>query len=149
MLSSGAVRTDRDDNRNTNMMNRWSAASAARLATCDPRLQDLFDHVLQVMDCSILAGHRDEASQNSLYDAGKSQLRWPRSRHNTHPSRAVDAAPWPINWRDRERMTLFAGIVLGVADARGIPLRWGGDWDRDFQVSDNAFDDLVHFELME
>jgi len=27
-------------------------------------------------------------------------------------------------------------------------LRWGGDWDRDTQVDDNNFDDLVHFELV-
>jgi peptidoglycan LD-endopeptidase CwlK len=130
------------------MINHWSAASAARLQTCDPRLQDVFDHVLQIVDCSILAGHRDAATQNRLCDAGKSQLRWPRSKHNTSPSRAVDVAPYPLNWGDRERMTLFAGVVLGVADAQGVPLRWGGDWDCDFQVVDNNFDDLVHFELM-
>ena len=76
-------------------------------------------------------------------------MRWPHSKHNATPSRAVDIAPYPINWGDRERMTLFAGISLGVADAKGIALRWGGDWDRDFQVVDNGFDDLVHFELME
>ena len=29
-----------------------------------------------------------------------------------------------------------------------IKLRWGGDWDRDTQVKDNSFDDLLHFELI-
>ena len=131
------------------MMNYWSAASAARLATCDPRLVDIFDHVLQIADCSVLAGHRNKVIQNQLCDAGKSQVRWPHSKHNIVPSRAIDITPFPINWGDRERMTLFAGIALGVADAKGINLRWGGDWDRDFQVVDNSFDDLVHFELLE
>ena len=28
-----------------------------------------------------------------------------------------------------------------------ITLRWGGDWDMDFQVKDNGFDDFPHFEL--
>ena len=31
----------------------------------------------------------------------------------------------------------------------GIDLRWGGDWDRDTEVRDNTFDDLVHFEIVE
>lgn len=131
------------------MINRWSAVSAARLDTCDCRLQEIFDHVLQIMDCSVLAGHRDTTTQNRLCDEGKSQLRWPQSKHNSSPSKAIDIAPYPINWGDRERMTLFAGIALGVADANGVKLRWGGDWDRDFQVIDNNFDDLVHFELMD
>jgi hypothetical protein len=29
----------------------------------------------------------------------------------------------------------------------GIELRWGGDWDQDFEVKDNRFDDFPHFEL--
>ena len=29
----------------------------------------------------------------------------------------------------------------------GIDLIWGGDWDGDTDLKDNAFDDLVHFEL--
>ena len=131
------------------MMNHWSATSAARPATCDLRLVEVFDHVLQIVDCSVLAGHRNEVMQDQLYDDGKSQVRWPLSKHNVTPSGAIDIAPYPINWGDRERMTLFAGIALGVADAKGIALRWGGDWNHDFQVVDNGFDDLVHFELME
>jgi peptidoglycan L-alanyl-D-glutamate endopeptidase CwlK len=26
-------------------------------------------------------------------------------------------------------------------------IRWGGDWDMDNDLSDNTFNDLVHFEL--
>ncbi len=40
----------------------------------------------------------------------------------------------------------FAGYVEGTADAHRIPIRWGGDWDRDHCLSDQTFDDLVHFE---
>jgi len=29
----------------------------------------------------------------------------------------------------------------------GIRLRWGGDWDMDFKVMDNRFDDFPHFEV--
>ena len=38
-------------------------------------------------------------------------------------------------------------LVTYVALEMGIPLRWGGDWDNDTQLSNNKFDDLVHFEL--
>ena len=100
-------------------------------------------------DCSILEGHRGEVAQNAAFDDEKSTLRWPNGNHNSYPSKAVDVAPYPIEWGDRERMTLFAGFVLGIARAKGIPLRWGGDWDRDTEVADNDFDDLVHFEIDE
>ena len=68
-------------------------------------------------------------------------------RHNSSPRRAVDVTPYPVDWADRERQTLFAGFVLGIARSMGIKLRWGGDWDMDFQVMDNRFDDFPHFEL--
>ena len=130
-------------------MNRFSATSRANLSSCAPPLQALFEAVLQECDCTIIEGHRDAARQNELRRQGKSQLLFAKSAHNSAPSRAVDVIAYPIDWKDRERQTLFAGFVLGVTRAQGLAIRWGGDWDRDFQVADNAFDDLVHFELME
>ena len=85
---------------------------------------------------------------NKLYDEGRTKVRYPDGRHNFNPSRAVDVTPYPVNWEDRERQTLFAGFVLGTARSMGINLRWGGDWDQDFQVMDNRFDDFPHFELI-
>ena len=42
----------------------------------------------------------------------------------------------------------FGGYVVGAAYRLGIPLRWGGDWDRDHDVfDDQRFQDLVHFEI--
>jgi peptidoglycan L-alanyl-D-glutamate endopeptidase CwlK len=61
----------------------------------------------------------------------------------------VDITPYPVNWDDRERQTLFAGFVMGIARGMGIKLRWGGDWDMDFDVQDNKFDDFPHFEIRE
>ena len=29
-----------------------------------------------------------------------------------------------------------------------IKLRWGGDWNMNFEVDDNKFDDFPHFELI-
>ena len=99
------------------------------------------------MDCSVLEGHRGQERQDQLYIEGKTKVKYPNGRHNSKPSNAVDVTPYPVNWEDRERQTLFAGFVLGVANQMGISLRWGGDWDQDFEVMDNRFDDFPHFEL--
>ena len=128
-------------------MPRYSKRSKERLATCDKRLQDVFNEVIKHVDCSILEGHRSKERQNKLYDEGRTKVRYPDGRHNFNPSRAVDVTPYPVNWEDRERQTLFAGFVLGTARSMGINLRWGGDWDQDFQVMDNRFDDFPHFEI--
>ena len=129
-------------------MPRFGRRSQANLATCHPDLQRVFEEVVKIFDCSILCGHRGEEAQNEAYHKGLSKLKFPESRHNTQPSVAVDAVPYPIDWEDRERTTYFAGLVLGVAHGMGITLRWGGDWDRDTEVADNRFDDLPHFELV-
>ena len=130
-------------------MARFGKRSNANLRTVDPRLIEIFDAVVVWFDCSILAGHRGEAAQNAAYDAGNSQLRWPDGNHNAYPSKAVDAAPHPYDDTDRERMTLFAGFVIGYARALGYNIRWGGDWNQDTEVKDNSFDDLVHFEIID
>ena len=125
----------------------FGKTSKKRLSTCDSKLQKVFNEVIKHVDCSILEGHRDKDRQNKLYEEGKTKVRYPNGRHNRQPSSAVDVTPYPVDWKDRERQTLFAGFVIGVASQMGINLRWGGDWDQDFQVVDNRFDDFPHFEL--
>ena len=131
------------------MTYKYSKSSADKLKTCDPRLQAVFQAVLKEIDHTIICGHRNQNDQDTAVAQGKSKVNWPNSEHNKTPSRAVDAAPYPINWNDRERFTLFAGYVLGVASSMGVRLRWGGDWDRIYSPKRNRFDDLVHFELDE
>tara|TARA_Y100001938_G_C8079628_1_gene428267 strand:+ start:1644 stop:2048 length:405 start_codon:yes stop_codon:yes gene_type:complete len=125
----------------------FGKTSKARLSTCHKDLQRLFNEVIKHVDCSVLEGHRDKARQNKLYDEGKTKVKYPHGRHNSDPSLAVDVTPYPVNWKDRERQTLFAGFVLGIANTMGYDIRWGGDWDQDFEVQDNRFDDFPHFEL--
>ena len=121
--------------------------SKERLNTCDSNLQKVFNEVIKHVDCSVLEGHREKDRQNKLFKEGKTKVKYPDGRHNRQPSSAVDVTPYPVDWKDRERQTLFAGFVIGVASQMGIKLRWGGDWDQDFQVVDNRFDDFPHFEL--
>jgi len=130
-------------------MPKFSKKSLSKLETCDKRLQDLFLKVVKKFDCTILEGYRSKDRQNKLFDEGKSKLKYPKGKHNSLPSKAVDVAPYPIDWNDRERFTYFAGYVIGIAYQMGLKIRWGGDWDMDTQVKDNNFDDLPHFEIKE
>jgi hypothetical protein len=129
-------------------MPKYSQKSLSKLSQCHGDIQKVFDKVIEVFDNTVITGYRNKEEQEAHYRAGRSQLRYPNSKHNTKPCIAIDAAPYPIDWHDRERFCLFAGYVLGVADSMNIKLRWGGDWDRDTQVKDNSFDDLLHFELI-
>ena len=130
-------------------MPRFGKRSRSRLSTCDDRLQDLFKEVVKHFDCSVIQGHRGKADQNKAFDEGRSKLRYPDGNHNAVPSKAVDVAPYPIDWSDRDRFHYFSGFVMGIASQMGLKIRWGGDWDRDTQVKDNKFDDLPHFEIRE
>tara|TARA_B100001094_G_scaffold275248_1_gene282677 strand:+ start:149 stop:541 length:393 start_codon:yes stop_codon:yes gene_type:complete len=130
-------------------MPRFGKRSNVNLASCDERLQKVFNEVIKHVDCSVLEGHRGEERQNKLQEEGKSKVRYPDGRHNASPSNAVDVAPYPIDWDDRERFHLFAGFVLGVASGMGYTLRWGGDWNMNFEVDDNKFDDFPHFEILD
>ena len=128
-------------------MPKFGKTSKEKLATCHEDLQKVFNEVIKKVDCSVLEGHRSEERQNKLYEEGKTKVLYPKGRHNASPSRAADVVPYPVDWNDRERFHLFSGFVLGVAYRMGINLRWGGDWNMNFEVDDNKFDDFPHFEL--
>tara|TARA_R100001594_G_scaffold45796_2_gene78715 strand:- start:1119 stop:1517 length:399 start_codon:yes stop_codon:yes gene_type:complete len=124
-------------------MPKFSKRSQDRLNTTDERLIKLFTEVIKYFDCTILEGKRTVDRQKMLVAQGKSKTM--NSKHLT--GKAVDVAPYPIDWNDRERFTYFAGFVQGIASQKGFNIRWGGDWDQDKDLKDNSFDDLPHFEL--
>ena len=128
-------------------MPKFGKRSKNALSSCDERLIKIFNEVIKTVDCSVLEGHRCQSKQDKYYEEGKSKVKYPSGRHNKLPSMAVDVAPYPIDWDDRERFHLFAGFVLGIAKSMGINLRWGGDWNQNWFVDDNKFDDFPHFEL--
>ena len=130
-------------------MPKFGKGSLKALSTCDKKLQEVFNEVIKTVDCSVLEGHRHQTRQDALYKEGKTKVKFPHGRHNSLPSRAVDVCPYPIDWSDRERFHLFSGFVLGIAKSMGINLRWGGDWNQNWFVDDNKFDDFPHFELRE
>ena len=146
-------------------MGRYSTASNSRLDSCDVRLQELFRSIVPDFDNTIIYGHRPPELQFELYRRGRVLVNglWvvdnPKeivtykdgindlSKHNFLPALAVDAVPYPIDWPDTDRMYYFAGVVMERARQMGIPLRWGGDWNRNTQVKDEGFVDLNHFEI--
>ena len=130
-------------------MPEFSDRSMERLATCHPDLCSLFLEVVKIFDCTILCGHRTEKEQNRAFAEGNSKLEFPMSKHNSLPSLAVDVAPYPIDWNNRDRFYYFAGYVKGIAKEMHIVLKWGGDWDDDTRVHDQRFFDLPHYELKE
>ncbi len=133
-------------------MPRFSRSSNIKLGTCHPKLQKLFREVIKEVDCTIVWGHRGKEIQNDLCEAGASQKEWPDSKHNVVPSMAVDVAPYisgkgPV-WEPRQ-CYYFAGYVMAVAERLGIKIRCGADWDSDFDVNDQNFRDVCHFEIIE
>ena len=135
-------------------MPKYGKRSLENLNSCDPKLQELFNEVIKHVDCSIICGHRGEEAQNKAFNEGHSKLKFPDSKHNKKPSKAVDSPPYfkvkpHIRWNDKEAFCLFAGKVLGIAAMMGIKIRWGGNWDGDDELHDQTFFDGPHFELID
>ena len=134
-------------------MPEFSAKSKARLLSCHPDLQRLFNEVIKHRDCTIITGHRGKEGQDEAARNGFSRVRWPGSKHNRKPSLAVDVMPYfyvepHIRWDDEISTYNFIGYVQGVADMLGIEIRSGADWDMDEDFFDQNFMDLPHFELV-
>lgn len=120
-------------------MPSFGQRSTVNLSTCHPDLQKLFNEVVKKYDCSVLCGYRGRAEQNMAYSEGKSQVKFPKGKHNIVPSMAADVVPYPIQWENIERFCHFAGYVQRVADDMGISVTWGGSWE--------TFKDYPHWEI--
>lgn len=118
-----------------------------------PKLQQVANGILKFRDCSCTEGHRGEELQNFYFDTGRSKTRFPDSKHNANPSRAMDLLPYPFKsewWNVKDYFHIWAewgSWVCGFAAGMGIKLRWGFDWDQDFDLKDQNFYDGPHFEL--
>ena len=134
---------------------KFGNGSKKRLGTCDTRLITLANIVLDYgfFDFGILEGHRTEDRQNHYYHHGKSKVQWPNSKHNSKPSRAFDYVLW-LNGRptshDRDRPSYYMAIGVFKVEAMrlGVDIRSGGDWDGDWSVTDQKFNDLMHIEIL-
>ena len=132
-------------------MPRFGKRSRERLNGVDAKLVNVLNEVVKYFDITIIEGLRSQKRQEELVAEGKSKTKF--GKHVL--GKAVDLAPYPIDWKARDDFHLLGGFILGVASQMGVNVRWGGDWSASSlykgkrTTKDNSFDDLVHFELKE
>jgi peptidoglycan L-alanyl-D-glutamate endopeptidase CwlK len=120
--------------------------SRANLSTCDPILQTVFEEVDREVPLKVIEGYRSPERQKQLFDEGRSKVQV--SKHQTTPSDAVDVAPLPVNWQNKQKFYYLAAFVVCLAKTKGYKIRWGGNWDGDQDLDDQTFMDLVHYEVV-
>ncbi len=132
-------------------MPRFGKRSRERLKGVDGRLIEILEEVVKYFDITVIEGKRSQERQNQLVKEGKS-----KTKFGLHVmGKAVDIAPYPIDWDARDDFHYLGGFVLGIANRLGYKIRWGGDWNASSlfkgkrTTKDNTFDDLVHFEILD
>lgn len=139
-------------------MYSFGKRSKRELATCKQPIRAVMIRAIEtgLIDFSIIEGLRPKTIQEEYFANGKTKVEWPNSKHNsteiTPESEAADVAPW-INGKTsykKEHCIFLAGIILSIAQQMGIQIRWGGNWDMDSEpITDQVFQDLVHYELLD
>ena len=131
--------------------------SLNHLDTVDPDLARVAKMALSwgIIDMTVIEGRRSKAKQDEYFAAGKSRVLWPHGKHNVERpgdlAAALDIAPYvngKVSWNWKHCL-FMAGVMMATAALMGVKLRWGGNWDMDGEpVTDQEFQDLVHFELV-
>ena len=124
-------------------MPKFGKRSRSRLDGVDSRLVRVLEEVVKYFDITVIEGLRSQERQNELVKQGKSKTKF--GKHVM--GRAVDIAPYPIDWNARDDFHYLGGFVRGVAMKMGVNVRWGGDWNASSlykgqrTTKDNSFDD--------
>ena len=124
-------------------MYKFGKRSRERLKGVDTKLVNVLNELIKMMDITVIEGLRSAERQKELLAKGATKVKY--SKHME--GKAVDIAPYPIDWENRDGFYYMGGMVRGIAKQLGIDIRFGGDWDSDGDTKDNNFDDLVHIEL--
>ena len=141
-------------------MPKFGKKSKSLLEQVHPDLQLVLNTAIDIIDFTILDSTiRTLEQQKQFVKEGKSKtlnskhLKKFVAKYNKEYSFAVDCCPYPIDWNDRERFCLMAGIILGVAKVlkdEGLiksNIVWGGDWNKNGITKDEKFSDCPHFEI--
>ena len=135
-------------------MPHFSMKSMTILGTCHRDIQTVMQEAIKVVDFSVFSGHRTPKEQAKLFAQGRTTKgdiityrdgTDKKSKHNYSPSKAVDIIPWPEGWKDEERFSYVAGVVMTVAHRLWSEgkienkIEWGGDW--------RNFKDKPHFQI--
>jgi peptidoglycan L-alanyl-D-glutamate endopeptidase CwlK len=128
-------------------MYSFSESSKVKLTQADDRLQLIAFEAIEFIDFTVLETLRTLERQQELFNEGKAKTM--TSKHLIRPlSRAIDVAPYPIDWDYLPSFYYLAGVWMSIAGRHNINLRWGGNWRKDNNFKDNDFMDLVHFEIV-
>jgi peptidoglycan L-alanyl-D-glutamate endopeptidase CwlK len=133
---------------------KFSKTSLARLATCDPRIQEIMKIAIvrTKVDFGIAEGHRSLADQQKYFAEGKSEKDGiiKISKHQADPSLAVDVYGY-VNGKSCYSVAVLcylAGLLNAIAVELGYDLHWGGNFDDDGEIiTDQNFVDLPHHEI--
>lgn len=151
-------------------MPAYAPSSLVKLMTLVSPLRAVMRELVLVTDITIIYALRGKEAQDEAYRNGFSRARWPDSAHNApiaarnvprehwpeDPnglSRAVDFAPYPVDWKDERQFAYVAGRAMEIGRRLGIKLVWGGDWNGDGQgvwrdpKEKGALVDLGHIEI--
>jgi peptidoglycan L-alanyl-D-glutamate endopeptidase CwlK len=140
------------------MTYKFSKRSKDKINTCHRDIQIVCHEVIKGFDFTVIEGARSTETQQEYYRQGRSHLDGikKKSKHQIDQdnplSNAIDIAPYPIDWNDKERFYYFAGYVKGVIDRLfqegkiKSKFRWGGDWNGDNDLNNQTFFDLPHWE---
>ena len=133
-------------------------ASRKKLEGIHPDLASVVTRAIQLttQDFSVTCGVRTLAEQKELYAQGRTKpgqiVTWTlKSRHLPAADglgRAVDLAPYPIDWNDLSKFDAIAKAMFDASKELGIPIRWGADWDQDGNPRERGETDSPHFELV-
>lgn len=140
-------------------MYEFGRKSLECLESCEKDLKILFNEVIKTspIDFAIHSGYRSPEEQKELYLQGKSKKDGYKnlSKHNYHPSKAIDIHISNGYTWDEGHLIFLAGFIIATAQRLkeegkiNHSIRWGGNWDMDgIIIKDQKFQDLVHFELI-
>ena len=105
------------------------------------------DQVLEwtPFDITLTEGFRGPKAQTDAFESGLSELKWPASRHNMKPARAVHVHPYPVDFEviDQSnpwlaRYHVLAGMMMAAGGLFNVELRWLGP---------TTLRDYAHWEL--
>lgn len=110
---------------------------------------------ISAQDFMVLEGVRTPARQAELYAQGRTKpgniVTWTlKSNHFKQADgygHAVDLVPWPVDWNTASKFDAMYRAMMWAAQAEGVAIRSGMDWDRDGNLREKGEGDSPHFEL--
>lgn len=125
---------------------KFSQASLEKLKGVHPDLIKVVTLALakSEVDFKVIEGLRTQERQNQLYVQRKTKTL--KSRHLT--GHAIDIVPLPLDWNNLAAFGKVAKAMFEASRELKIPIRWGGDWNRNGSSKDETFYDGPHFELL-